>query len=233
MKQDNFEQEIDKLYRQRKQSIEVPKVELSSAKQRKNSSIIKYTSIFMMGGFASFSIMALVNYLAQSPEAPPKPAQVPAKYQIEIEKAQQEKSAEIVKQKLPQKPERNIPDVPDRAVIDKPEQLSELTTIDVEKISVDENVTVPKVKQVEQIPKLVVKKLPEYRFSTYEKQSGFVRLSYKINKSGEPEDIQIVDTNLGKGIQKASKKALRQWQYQSGVYSESSFEIIFEFNNAK
>ena len=231
MKQDNFEQELKELYQQRKAHLQPPQIKLSASSERSNGSLIKYLSIFMMGGLASFSIMALVNYLSHSNIPTQKPLQLTKQYQVEVDQPVVTEKSDIVTEKLPVKPSLKLTPAANLAELEKPEPTLVTTSIEVEKLSVDENVVVPQVKQVEQIPKLVYKRMPTYRFSYSEKQTGFVRLSYKIATSGKVDDVQIVDSDLGSGIQKAAKKALNQWKYQSGSHSQISHEIIFEFNN--
>jgi len=60
-------------------------------------------------------------------------------------------------------------------------------------------------------------------------KNGYVQLRYSINALGKTENIKIIKSSVTKDIQRAAKKALRQWRYQPKQQFKGHYEVVFEF----
>ncbi len=233
----NFDKDLQQLYQQRKSQVLAPEVTALNMQktQRRHHTWSGKLAILMMGGAASFGILAIVSHLAKAPQV--NKVVDNTNHQVSLNKVVPEKELEnaiVVKPVLPAKPA--IPPVPDNSqslpvAAVKPQARTADFTLP---INIAQVVQLPDIAkpEAEIIPHYKV--MPKYPASAIKaKQSGAVKLSYKINDNGQVYDINIVDEKRNRALTRAAKQALTQWQYAPEQASKNSVEVIFEFKLPK
>lgn len=234
MSADKFDKELSDLYQQRKQQTIVPEVELSAAanKQQTNQrSPLHMLALLLAGGVASFGIMAMVNYFA--------------KPDVHGTLDQYKKHSVKIIELAPDKIEPNIlPPTP--PLPPKPEHLAPASTsplehtadiIAVEKPSIEidnainDTLDVPDIAQPKSQPVPIHKVMPEYpKSAVFARQSGTVKLAYRINEQGQVVDIISFNERSHRALEKSAKQALAKWQFSPQAHSDKTLEVMFEFN---
>jgi len=82
--------------------------------------------------------------------------------------------------------------------------------------------------------KPVYKVMPKYPVHAQQKKhSGTIRFRYEIDSSGNVKNINIVNSDVSRELQKSARRALLKWKYNPIDKFLDSYEIIFEFNALK
>lgn len=231
MKDESFDKEVAALYQQRKSQIVAPNVTLSQPLVKVKYSVFKLFSIFTVGGLASFGILAIVAHLAKKPE---EHKQILLnQHQVEIADIPvKTQNTEIMVPKLVLPPKPELPITRVKPNVSKTSKnvlnLSDVNNVELNLIQV---VKLPHLKEPKLSIKPVYRVMPKYSFKTMKAQhSGAVRLRYEIDSSGNVKNINIINSEVSKDLQRSAKKALAKWKYNPEDDFLSSYEIIFEFN---
>jgi len=234
MNDEQFDKELSGLYQQRKSQIVAPSITLSSPSTNRNYSVVKLLSIFTMGGIASFGIMAIISHFAKSPADHKQ--MFTKQHQVNIvEDAPKviDDKVIVIKPKLPPKP--NTPVLASEldllAPVKNDVQASDVENIELNKVQI---VKLPHLKEPNFLIKPVYTVMPKYSHKTLqERQSGAIRLRYEIDGTGSVKNIEVVNSEVSRELQRSAKKALAKWKYKPTDNVQSSYEIIFEFNQNK
>jgi len=230
MSSDNFDNEVSKLYQQRKAQIIVPQIDLKQPSKTRRLSTTALLSIFSAAGIASFGIMAIISHLSNSQVK--KAINYNASHQIEVTKIIPIKEVEktvSIQQPLPPKPIIKQPKETSPPDIKRQVNQSYIAPESIGSGQV-QIITLPQLKEPKLAVKPVYKVLPKYALNSLQsKRSAKIQLKYKITPAGEVENIIIVKSSVNRKLQLAAKKALAQWQYAPNNNFKESYEIIFEF----
>ena len=238
MIQDNFDKELEQLYQQRKANVDTPEFSLkpnNTTISNKSYSWLSKSAIFFVGGLASFGILAIVSFLAKSPVEKPALPSVTHQGVIIKDVIIEENTEKSVVVKAPLPP---IPDVPTRAINDKSiAHASGITPINnTLNFNVNQAIAVilPAIKQPELAPIAHYKVAPIYPESEINKgQAGSIKLTYQIDEAGKVYNIVVLESNVNKILQRAAKKALRQWQYSPEQVLTENYQVVFDFQLPK
>jgi len=231
MKDDSFDEEIAELYQKRKAQIVAPSITFNKKLKTKSYSMSKLLSILFASGITSFGIFALISHLATEPV---KTGDVISTIQpVELVKVIPEKiepTANIVKAKMPPKPIVKKPSINKKTVAITQQRLAagRIETMDAPEIQV---VRLPQLTEPRLAIKPVFKVMPKYPIQAQHlKQSGVVRFRYEITPSGTVENINVVNSDVSRDLEKSAKRALSKWRYDANDTFVDSYEIIFEFS---
>lgn len=230
MKDEQFDKELSELYQQRKSKLVAPNINLAGASNIKKYSLLKIFSIFTFGGFASFGIMAVITHFAKGPSEH-NPIYISPSHQIEIAEAPEKQVADIIpltEPKLPPKPE--LPKLVSESNILVPVK-SEAKVNKVEDIGlrVVQIVKLPHLKEPEFLIEPIYKVMPKFSNNALQQKSGSIRLRYEIDSEGKVKNIEVINSDVSRELQRSAKKALAKWKYAPSQSVEESHEIIFEF----
>ncbi len=234
MNDEQFDKELSGLYQQRKSQIVAPNINLAASSENKKYSLVKLFSIFMAGGIASFGIMAIITHFAKSPEEQKQTFTTQHQVSIAEEHPRQaDDKVIVIKPKLPPKPV--TPGVESAvnllAPIKNDVQTSGVKGIELNPVQV---VKLPHLKEPEFLIKPVYKVMPKLSAKALREQKyGAIRLRYKIDGAGNVKNIEVINSEVSRGLQRSAKKALAKWKYQPADNVQRSYEIIFEFNPRK
>ncbi|MGJ8694102.1 MAG: energy transducer TonB [Thalassotalea sp.] len=237
---------LSQLYQQRKSTIVVPKITLednlsaavNTAPPIKNQSpaaIWARVLIALIGGsFASFGVLALITYLAQSPEVAVAPI-VKVKSTTDLE-LKQDDTSELATQAVASALAKIARQLPKKGQVPAREQLViQSINIELPKTSHQQLAQqfIMQIKQPQLDVKLVHQVLPKFPDAAIiAGLSGYVKLAYQIKDNGEVVDIKVVDSSAHRDIEKAAISALAQWQYLMQGNGAQAAEIIFEFKKS-
>jgi len=230
MNDESLDKEINELYLKRKEQLDVPSVNLSTAKKtiKETFSLTKILALFSVGLGVSFGIFALVQHIAHLPQSKNNKTIKTSGYIVERE----DKIADIpVKVVVPKK----IVKLPQAPSYQPPNATPNIKVANLDKLPKVELLPLPKAKLATiTVSSLAIK--PDFKVmpNINEKitpliKNGFVQLRYNINKLGETENIKIIKSSVTQDIQRAAKKALRQWRYQPKQQFKDHYEVVFEF----
>lgn len=231
MNDDSFDKELTALYQQRKSQLNAPNVRLSAAVGKKHISVIKLLSILTVGGIASFGIMAIMSHFASNPTTSPQA--FTTTHPVNITKESNEVVNDdvlVIKPKLPPKPEAAAfaSDVNLLAPVKHSVPASGVENI---KINTVQRVKLPSLKEPDLLIKPIHTVMPKYSHKSLQaRESGSITLRYEIDEAGHVKNIIIVNTEVGRELQRSATKALSKWQYNAADNEQKSYEIIFEFN---
>jgi len=232
MKADNFDKEISELYQERKQQLTPPEIKLTQVQQTTYSrfSLARVAGILFAAGGASFGIMAIITHLANAPmvESPATATQ----HVIALADPVTDKKREVV---IPVRPE-----LPPQPVIKPPQRQLDIASVpnhqgaEPSELSLvlpgEQLVVLPQLTEPKLSIQPVHKVMPKYSVNALKsKQSGMVKLGYKISAQGEVLDIVVLTSDAARELQKSAKQALSKWQYRPGKNYQERYEIIFEF----
>ncbi|XQW84945.1 TonB family protein [Thalassotalea piscium] len=231
MNDEQFDKELNHLYQARKAQLVPPAISFEDGKKKTKFSIMKILSIATVGGLASFGIMALVIQLIEQPIN--KDVTTPSYRQVEIAELDVAPPAGITPLKrveLPPKPEVATLSV-DKKLVKSLD--SNISVDNVEKVEIDmiQTVTLPQVKAPKLSIQPIFKVMPSYPTKALlAKQSGSIKLSYEIDNQGEVKNINVVESDVSRALQRAAKKALAKWKYKAEDNVQRNYQIVFEFN---
>ena len=226
-----FDKELTELYQQRKNTIKPPQVKLGEDKKHSSATWWKPLSVVSLGGVASFAILAIVSQLAPQPKNIPSPVETTRTIELKVPVTEQKtKDSIVIVKKLPEKPSLTVIEKPR---IDKQVTPSVINPIEITPIEVNLEplVTIARVEMPTLAITPVHKVMPKYTAKALQnKDSGEIRLSYQINEQGEVININVVESSVGRELQRAAKKALAKWQYALTEANNQNFEVVFQFD---
>ncbi|MFD2167836.1 energy transducer TonB [Thalassotalea euphylliae] len=233
MKEDKFDQELTKLYQERKSSVIAPEVELSESDTRKLalSKAARYLLIPIIGGASSFGVFAIITHFASQKPAPQvsQTAHTPVVV-IDNQIDTQETKVALKSASLPPIPNsETLPEIN----LERPENGQ------APKASVDIVMDVTSGEQLifDTLASPRVSYQPTYKVmpniakrDKYERVNGTVMLEFDIDEKGNVLNVKVVESDVHNRFNIASRKALRQWRYAEGQASQGN-KIAFEFSN--
>lgn len=226
MNSDKFDKELSTLYQQRKSQVIEPKIDFEPQPKRAKYSPFKLLSIFLLGGTASFGIMAIISHLTPPPS---KTIATHQNYATELLPAvtiKQEKPSIKTIKPLPPKPEIQSPSIPRPATATLEEKPLTLDVALATEVKV-EVMSLPTMTQPLKVLKPTYKVMPKYKVN--DAQAGLVDLSYHIAKNGSITDIKIINSNVNRALQRSAKRALAKWQYQDNLSQTQEQQVRFKF----
>lgn len=225
---DKFDKELAALYQQRKAKIVEPYIDLQIENRKVSYSPLKLLSIFLVAGFASFGIMAIISHFA----TPPTPSLNP-EVTLHITELRETIPAKADKEDvLPAKPLPPKPDVthPVTLTVASPDSDNVKAQFNINmagKVTV-EMIALPQLTKPTSTIEPTLKVLP--RYSNSDAQEGEVELSYRVDDLGNVINIKVLDSNVNKGLQRSAKKALSKWQYNPNISTVNEFKVRFKFS---
>jgi len=235
MKDEQFDKELSRLYQQRKSQVITPDINLAEPSKIKKYSPFKLLSIFTVGGFASFGIMAIITHFA-TPSHEQKAIFTNSSHQVNITDVPPEKVDDkviVIKPKLPPKPETPalVSEMDVLAPVKNEMQTNSIENIDLSAVQI---VKLPHLKEPDFLIKPIYKVMPEFSYKAIQnQQSGAIRLRYEIDNTGSVKNIEVVNSEVSRVLQRSAKKALAKWKYKPSDNVQNSYEIIFEFSPRK
>jgi len=230
MSSDNFDNEMSKLYQQRKAQVIAPHINLEAPSKNNRLSSISLLGIFSAAGIASFGIMAIISHLSNSPAD--KVPLYNSLHKVDIAKitpVEEQEKVIAIPQPLPPKPVIKQPKITDRLNANK-QMNDKVIEPEILASAQVQRVIVPQLKEPELALKPIYKVLPKYSLSSLHLiQSGEIQLKYQITPAGAVKNISVVKSSVSRKLQQSAKKALAQWQYPPSHKFKKSYEIIFEF----
>ncbi|NMP31984.1 TonB family protein [Thalassotalea sp. M1531] len=231
MKNNEFEQELNELYRQRKELVKAPPIDVlkSEGKGVYVPRYLKFAVLSLFGGVASFGVLALITHFAAPKVQPPVIDGTATLLPVEIASPDLDEPITI-KTSLPPIPKIVIRPIETRSMPNGTEKIHaakdfQQANEDINSLVIPE-VAKPNVQQL--IPLLKV--LPEYPKSVARKKaSGVVRLSYEVNAKGEVINIKVEQAQGERLLRRAAQKALSQWRYPKNESSQGRLEVLFDF----
>jgi TonB family protein len=233
MSDKNFDEEISQLYRQRKQAIDAPEINLSpiNITKKRRYSALQILCILFFGGSASFGILAVISHLSEQKMTVSAKSEVMPLRVFELtEQPESTEDVGIIVQKplAPIKSSIIPPKLEQVKVVNTKTietKLAVVLPIDVVNIMPSPSIEPPNLSLVP-----IYQELPKYSVkANATDQEGMVKLSYSITPTGKVHNIIIVESNVDRYLDRAAKKALSKWQYQPEKYEKERYEIIFDF----
>ena len=236
MSHDDFDDEMSKLYQQRKAQTIVPNISLDKPAKRRKLSPLSIFAIFSSAGIASFGIIAVISHFSSSPVK--KATFNNIKHNVVMADAtlkttdESDQSINIV-QPIPPKPLVNKAEKSPILLAEK-EAIHEYIEPNAMAAPMIKIVTLPQLKEPELAIQPIYKILPQYPANSLkDMQSGEIQLRYQILQDGTVSNINIVKSSVNKLLQQSAKKALAKWQYAPSDNFKENYEIIFEFTMIK
>ncbi len=232
MSADKFDKEIDTLYQQRKKSVQAPSIRFPVENVKPKRKFTEIIPIFAMGSLASFAIFAVIHHFAV---LPPEQATINNDFitHVDIVELDNAKAADnAVNVPTPPKPQAKIQLAePPKKVFDMSRNIAIAASESAGAIAVDhEHVEIvslmPNESGVSHQP--LYKVMPEYIHENGH-QSGTVKLSYRVNKKGAVIHVEIVNSSVGRALEKSAKQALKQWKYHAGAEHKKQHFVEFQF----
>lgn len=247
-----LDQEISQLYNQRKQAVTTPNINLqslmvensvikresnASAKQgnmRTSSNKRALPWLVLLGGTASFGILAVMSHLI-APEQHPDDSfdnQLSSTIHIAEQPIEPEAETDIIVPPLPPKPDVITPDSSPNVSHEQWQTPSASATALAEVEMPDTQVTLPQLVEPTLQGKFlpVAKVMPEYPARAQQaKITGVVSLSYQINDNGKVESIELASPRADKLLERSAIKALKQWQFADEAQGNKQ-QVVFEFS---
>lgn len=231
MKDEQFDKEVSDLYQQRKSKLVAPNINLAGAANIKKYSLLKLFSIFTLGGFASFGIMAFITHFAKGPSEH-NPKYISPSHQIEIAEEPEKQVDDIIpliEPKLPPKPE--LPKlVTDSTILVPVTNEAKVNKVEDIGLHVVQIVKLPHLKEPEFLIKPIYKVMPKFSNKALQQKPGSIRLRYEIDSEGKVKNIKVIKSEVSRELQRSAKKALAKWKYAPNQSVQETHEIIFEFN---
>ncbi|MBA6415786.1 TonB family protein [Colwellia sp. 6M3] len=233
MSTDNFDNELSRLYQQRKNQTQVTDITLDLDKGIKlKRSPWHVVAIFLMGGAASFGIMAIVTHFS-------KPAVHGISEQyiqhtvriVELgEVISQEQGLTIVNPELPPQPSSLSPKNSQNRHVSLDEIVLLKPQLPVQK-ALKNSLKVPKINAQLIDIRPIHRVMPEYpKSALHARKFGTVKLQYRISNEGKAVDITSLNKQVDRVLERSAKKALTQWRYPLESSSDQLREVEFEFN---
>jgi protein TonB len=236
------DKELDALYRQRKQGIKAPDINLANRLNQGKGDInlvLKISTILGVSCFASFSIFALIVHFAQ-PEKQVMPTEhiVVQRNSPIVDPEHITKQADhvlTIKPSLKKTERPTLPAAP-KSGHNQPSPINTdplLMTQHITNVSIQYLSKLPTLSIAHSALQLNVKILPKYPTQARKsRQEGKVRLSYRVNSSGLVTNINVLKAMPKRVFNKSAIKALSQWKYhvdqdKSKTLDHRFYEIEF------
>ena len=234
---ETLDQEISALYQQRKNQLVAPDIDFNGIRPvvANKQSLVAIVGMLLTGGLISFGIMAIVSHFANKQQLLTPRVNTEVSYIELVPDNVTEKSTIAIPllPVMPPKPVSELPEIKAPLTIEHNEQsviASEFKWL----VNVAPVVVLPHLIDAELLPLPSYKVLPEYSTNAIKtKQSGAVTLSYSINKAGKVTNINVIEANVSRELQKSAKQALAKWQYKPLVSNLGQQQVVFEFKLTK
>jgi TonB family protein len=234
MKHQDSDKEIASLYQQRKQQVVAPEISFAPLQKNKKPryTIVQLLSILFFGGATSFGILAVISHFSTQPNIQPNLIPQTKLRVVELD-AEEIKPADkvipiVIPPLIPKKPYVAPVHSKHESVLETkniPNELTFALPVDVVIVSVT-----PSIKQSELSLVPLYQEQPKYSNSAIRSQeTGKVKLAYIISPQGKVSNITTVESTANRELNYSARKALSNWRYRAGEYSEAGYEITFNF----
>jgi TonB family protein len=234
MSSDNFDNEVSRLYQQRKAQVIAPQISLKEPAKVRQLSTLPLLAILSAAGLTSFGIMAIISHLSNGPVT--NTPLYNGGHQIDlttiVPEEDEEKVITIITPLPPLPPKPTVKSPGKVSLLDANIHTHQQTTIEPEKLMEAQATwsNLPQLKEPELEIQPIYKVLPKYsQHALMDKQFGEIQFKYKITPVGEVENITIVKSSVSRKLQQSAKKALAKWRYTPSDNFGEGYEIIFEF----
>jgi len=232
---DNFDQDIDALYVQRKHKIKSPDITFKEKSLKKTYSFRGILSLILLGGVASFGILAVINHLAKPSN---KDQQKNKSYLtqvdiIHIEKANNAEQLIHVKthnppenlnKKLTEQPIRNFDIDTVYQIKPMPAKAISLSSSNVQAIRILTN------KLEYNVSQPTFRVMPKLSRNITSQETGRIRLTYTLAIDGKVQNINIIESSLNRQLERSAIESLSQWRYMPKSSNGELLHIEFQFN---
>jgi TonB family protein len=228
MNNDDFNDELERLYRQRRKSVTAPQITVTK-NIAKTSTVRKFSSIILLAVGSSFGVLAIVSHLA-TPSTPEQMARNANQQFIEIEpvvSSTEDVAANLTPKlreikEIPPVPKSNAPATANIIAIDT-------TTIASPELSdsLDINVVLQ-----DDARRVLRKVMPEYSTPLQStSEVATVVLTYQVRSDGTIANIAVEQSNATQALNVEAKRALSNWLYEKSADSQltNTKKVVFEF----
>lgn len=131
-----------------------------------------------------------------------------------------------------------IPELPDQpTVVNRPKSEnvssddieSNITTPENVNLALNINFNPPRFSRPSHDYQPTLKVLPTIKKQTFKK--GEIKLRFDIDGDGQVMNVETVSNSTNATMLRETKKALRQWRYETSNSRVTGMEILFEFNH--
>jgi len=248
MNSDEQDQAINQLYQQRKASLDVPEINLLKMNVNKHSPVaskatrdsrFSFTKLFILllgGGFASFSLFAVMSYLTKATTAVSIVHENTVHYeQIEYDNDDLSELTQQAVNKELENIEAKLPTPPKTSDIARPSIIIEQDNLTKVEYSIDASAFVTVINETAINLSISYQITPKYpKLAIIEQQQGYVRLSYNVDVNGKVLDIELIERKGAQAFEASAIKALSQWRYditdvKKHIESDTNYQIMFKF----
>ncbi len=248
MNSDEQDQAINQLYQQRKASLDVPEMNLlkmnvqehspvaSKATSDSRFSLTKLFIILLGGGFASFSLFAVMSYLTKAPTADNIVHENIVHYeQVEYEHDDLSELTQQAVNKELENIDAKLPTPPKTTDIARPSIIIEQDNLTKVEYSIDASAFVTVINETAIHLSINHQVAPKYpKSAIIEQQQGYVRLSYNVDANGKVLDIELIERKGPQAFATSAIKALSQWRYnitdvEKNIEADTNYQIMFKF----
>jgi protein TonB len=233
MSRDNSDNDLSSLYQQRKSQLVAPKIYFTAKQKPAKYSLLKLLCFGFLGGGMSFTIMAIISHLADTPKSKVQTGEEQSTVTV-LEVTTKKANTESLPVLLP------LPPTPEKINTSHPKTSREEPIVDhlinpsasqSPKITVEvKAVSVPSLSKPNKQLNAIYKVLPEFpTHSKITKKTGQVTLRYQVNIDGSVNNIKIISSNLDRDLQRLAKKALQQWRFEPGLPHSITRQVMFKF----
>lgn len=228
-----FDQALNKLYQARKRKLDVPPTiveENPSPKENvKAKNWLKPLTLLLGGSVVSAATFAVMMKLVKQPDVPKTPVLSASVAIVEITPAVE---APVTEELL------EIPELPDQpTVVNRPTSEnvssddieSNITTPENVNLALNINFNPPRFSRPSHDYQPTLKVLPTIKKQTFKK--GEIKLRFDIDGDGQVMNVETVSNSTNATMLRETKKALRQWRYETSNSRVTGMEILFEFNH--
>lgn len=232
MSGDKFDEDIDALYQHRKKSVQAPVIRLNETSVKPKRRLMEILPIFAAGSFASFAIFAVINHFAFLNPDGIISRDNHITYVDIVDVNEVAKGEEVLSMAPPAhemkartaliERRKKTFDMSQSKVIPS----GALASVALESTGVTIISLIPEEGKVSHKP--LYKVMPEYAYND-NRQAGEIKLSYQVSDKGEVTQIEVVESNVSRALEKSAKKALKQWKYTAGVSHSKIHHVEFQF----
>lgn len=229
MKDKDFDQQISRLYQERKAHYHAPQINLNI---NTKTSWWQKLVIILMGSCASLGVLALMQHWSNA--TPQQDIEIPTSTVtiVELETKTESQIAEVSQPYRPMPPPKiqTLPKSnqvqPESLGVQAPDgmQLSITTMID----TPQPNISEPDVKLLP-----YYRESPKYIQKPYEDSEGSVKLQYLVSPLGKVTEVKIIESSVGRSLQRSSIAALKAWKYPENSGTKQPLTVQFEFSLEK
>lgn len=231
---EQFDNAIEALYSQRKNSTQAPKIVFEEKKSKYTFKMKEFFSILALGSVASFGILAVMNHFSHLPTHPSEQTSSAMIFVDTIDVKDIDKDNQPINMKPPKHKVDEIKPLAEQPIRTfvlhteievKPEAAKAITLDSNKAITM---ALIPNTLQGK-VPQPTFKVMPVLNRVSGSHKAGRVKLAYKLSVEGKVQSITIIQSNVHRDLEKSAKKALSQWRYPKQLSINEDLHVEFQF----